>query len=383
LRPKYFNPAILPTKHNPTTGIHQKGNEIMTTPLSNLRGKRVSSLTDSKVLGQLLWAKTLEDVTQGGAPSNISKAALDLVTKSSSPAFVSTNLTASDTSIVIGRMIAANSPRGVFLTMQPDMYAVPLHGRCVVRSGTVLSGVTVVEGAASDILRLSVTELNQSISKCVAEVAITTESMQQSPELSQTILASALPEALNRAVDAYFVGVLQAQASADSSGEVNPTWAQVLTDLEELVRLVRVGSASSLYFIMQPRSAKYLSRLATENGISTVTYDGGSIFGIPIITAQEMVSGSITLADASAVAYADSGVELRGSDEASIELSDAPTGDSNTATAQSVNYVSAFQSGMRVLRAERRLNAKVIDTSGVATLLGTQWGVGADSPANA
>jgi HK97 family phage major capsid protein len=351
-------------------------------PLVGLRAKTVSSASPSKILGELLWAKILGDGDLGEVPASerVSKAALDLVTKSSSPAFPSSSLTASDTSIVISRMIAANGPRGVFETMAPSMYQVPIHGRVIVRSGTVLSGGVVAEGAAAPCRRFNVAELNQTMSKLVAEVAVTTEAMQQSPELTQAILASALPEALTRAVDSYFVGtVLQASGSGESSGETNPTWSQCLNDLEELLRLVRAGSASRLFFIMAPRSAKFLSRLAFENGVTTATYDGGSIMGVPILVGQD-ISG-LTLADASAVVYADSGVELRGSDNASIELSDAPTGDSASATAQSVNYVSAFQSGMRILRAERRLNAKVVDTSGVATLTGINWGAGADSPA--
>jgi hypothetical protein len=343
------------------------------------RRDTVSSASPSKLLGEILWAKALDDVTQGGAPSTISKAAHDIVVKSSSPAFVSSNLTASDTSIVLARMIAANSPVGVFETMRADMTQVPVHGRCVVRSGTVLAGGTVAEGAADPIRRFAVTELGQTMSKCVCEVAITTESMLQSPELAQAILARALPEALNRAVDVYFVGQLQAQEVGDSSGEVNPSWANVLNDLEELMRLVRVGSASRLFFVMAPAAAKYLARIATENGIESVRFNGGSIFGIEIITAQN-ISG-LTLADASAVVFADGGVELRSSDETTTELSDAGTGSSTVPNPASVNFVNAFQSGYRVLRAERRLNARVIDTSGVATLAGIAWGAGADSPA--
>jgi hypothetical protein len=272
---------------------------------------------------------------------------------------------------VLARMIAANSPVGVFETMRADMTQVPVHGRCVVRSGTVLAGGTVAEGAADPIRRFAVTELGQTMSKCVCEVAITTESMLQSPELAQAILARALPEALNRAVDIYFVGQLQAQEVGDSSGEVNPSWANVLNDLEELMRLVRVGSASRLFFVMAPAAAKYLARIATENGIESVRFNGGSIFGIEIITAQN-ISG-LTLADG--------GVELRSSDETTTELSDAGTGSSTVPNPASVNFVNAFQSGYRVLRAERRLNARVIDTSGVATLAGIAWGAGADSPA--
>jgi hypothetical protein len=147
------------------------------------------------------------------------------------------------------------------------------------------------------------------------------------------------------------------------------------------MRNVQCGDASKLYFIMQPRSCKYLSRVATENGISTVRYDGGSIFGIPIVTSQAITSGTITLADASSVIYGDDGIELRSSEVATIELLDNPTNQSGSSVTQT-KMVSAFQTGMRVLLAERRISVRAADFNSVATLTGVQWGIGSDSPAN-
>jgi hypothetical protein len=180
-------------------------------------------------------------------------------------------------------------------------------------------------------------------------------------------------------VDTYFLGKLAGEEVGESSGEVNPTWAQMLADLEELVRLIQVGDASKLFFIMQPRTAKALSRAAYENGIATVKYAGGEIFGIPIITSDSQTDGRITLADASAVVYGDAGIQVRSSDVAALEFSDAPTGQSCTSVT-ATSLVSCFQTNTRALLAERSIAVRLVDVNAVASLTGVQWGAGGGSP---
>src|SRR5262245_27813870 len=95
------------------------------------------------------------------------------------------------------------------------------------------------------------------------------------------------------------------------------------------------------------------------------------IFGIPIITSQAQTSGRITLADASGIMYGDAGIELRTSDNATIELLDNPTNASYSSVTQT-QAVSAFQAGYRILMAERGIAVRVADTNAVASLTGVQ-----------
>jgi HK97 family phage major capsid protein len=303
---------------------------------------------------------------------------IDLLQKTSSPAFDTSNLT-SPYSLALSRMIASNTPKGAFESMKGDMVEVPLRSRFVI-STAALTGSEVGEGSPKPVRRLSVTNLDTEVSKHTSMVAVTIETLQESPELVQRVLATALPEAVNRSVDTYFLSKLQGEEIGESSGEQNPTWQQVTADLHELLNLVQVGEASKLFYVMQARSAKYLSKLAFENGISTVTYRGGSIFGVPIVTTQSITSGRITLADASGIAFGDDGLELRQSDQCSVELTDTPTNASATSVTQT-QLVSAFQTGMRVLLAEKSIAVRVLDTNAIASLSGVQWGVGSDSPA--
>jgi hypothetical protein len=165
----------------------------------------------------------------------------------------------------------------------------------------------------------------------------------------------------------------------ESSGEANPSWSLMLADLEELTRIVHVSAASKLYFIMQPRTAKALSRAAFENGIATVTYAGGQILGIPIVTSDAQADGRITLADASAIVYGDAGISVRSSDVAALEFSDTPTNKSGTSVT-ATSLVSCFQTNTRALLTERSIAVRVVDTNAVASLTGTQWGAGSASP---
>ncbi len=78
------------------------------------------------------------------------------------------------------------------------------------------------------------------------------------PVLAQRVLAEALAEAVGRAVDTYFISKLTAVNTGESDSEVNPSFSDMIADLEELLRLVKVGQRSKLYFIMGPRELKAL-----------------------------------------------------------------------------------------------------------------------------
>ena len=163
---------------------------------------------------------------------------------------------------------------------------------------------------------------------------------------------------------------------------MNPTWAQMLADLTELLGQVQAGDASRLFYIMPPRIAKALSAKAYENGVVTAKYNGGEIMGVPILTTLGQTAGVITLADASAIAIGDEGFSVRSTDVANLELSDTPTGDSAAPTA--VSTVSAFQTNMRAVLCERLVSVRIFDTDAVASLSGIQWGpISTDSPMNA
>jgi hypothetical protein len=214
---------------------------------------------------------------------------------------------------ILARFLGANSPRGAFDSMKPDMQQVPLRSRM--------------------------------------------------------------------SCDAFFLSKLGAQEIGESGGDINPSWSLVLNDIEELLREVQTGEASKLWLILTPRACKYLARLATENAVTTLGWAGGTLMGVNVIASSQQTQNRLTLIDASAVVYADDGVEIFTSDQATVEMSDAPTQASDTPTA--TNLVSLWQTNCRAIRAERRISVRVVDTLAVASLSGAQWGIGSDSPSAA
>ena len=301
----------------------------------------------------------------------------ELHRKTSSPASLSTSLSV-PLGIALERAIANNTPASVFDRMLPFMVQVPLRSRVIINSSAI-TGAAASEAAAKPVRRLNLSNLDTELSKSIAQVALSKELLDEAPELAQVILSRALPEAVGRATDTFLLSKLNANNSGESSGDANPTWAQMLADLVELLEQVQAGDASKLFFIMPPRIAKALSGKAYENGVVTAKYNGGEILGVPILTTLAQTAGVITIADASALAVGDEGFSVRTSDVANLELSDTPTGDAAAPTA--VSTVSAFQTNMRALLCERRVSVRIFDTNAVASLTGIQWGpTSGDSP---
>jgi HK97 family phage prohead protease len=100
---------------------------------------------------------------------------------------------------------------------------------------------------------------------------------------------------------------------------------------------------------------------------------GGTLFGMPVIASDHCPATNVVLVNASDIYLADDGgFTIDASQEASLEMSDAPTGDAGTPTAASL--VSMFQTNSVALRAERVINWARRRTGSVAYLTGVDWG---------
>jgi hypothetical protein len=105
---------------------------------------------------------------------------------------------------------------------------------------------------------------------------------------------------------------------------------------------------------------------------------GGTLMGIPVITTQyaanQSGSGNLVIAiNASDIFLADDGnVTLDASREASIEMSDAPAGDSTVPTGASL--VSMYQTNSIAIRAERYINWVKARTTAVSFMDDVNWG---------
>lgn len=146
--------------------------------------------------------------------------------------------------------------------------------------------------------------------------------------------------------------------------------AAVSNDLASLLQSISDNGSdlSGAHFIMPPKSAIYLSRLAGASGafFPSLGVRGGSIWGVPVVvTAHATRSGSpgngdsvIACIDANEIAIADDGVsEFSSSTVTSIEMSDAPTNET-TDSATAANMVSMFQTHSAAVKMTRFVNWK-------------------------
>jgi HK97 family phage major capsid protein len=318
-------------------------------------------------------------LAKGGKEQDTRNPRVQEVLKAASPAWGSSSMT-SPYALAIQRLIGTNSPRSAFNLMKRDMIQVPLRTRVMVMGGTI-DASEVAEGGAKLFRRISLSDLDTETSKHASTVAITKEFADMAPELAGRVLADTLAEAVSRSADTYFLSKLVAASSGEGDTDADPTFAEMLKDLSELLRMVKTGQSSKLYFIFRPQALKYLASMAYGAGVSTVKYDGGEIMGVQCIASDSQASGTITLADASGIVFGDEGIEVRTSTQAAVELDDASTKASATSV-QGTTLVACWQTNTMAVVAEQRIAVRVAARSSVASLTGVNWGIGDGSPAN-
>lgn len=118
-------------------------------------------------------------------------------------------------------------------------------------------------------------------------------------------------------------------------------------------------------FIMSKQIALNLSLMLNALGqreFPDITMNGGTLFGVPVVTSQYLATGGspagayIILINASDIYYAQEGLMVDSSGEASIEMDDAPTQDGLAGTGASL--VSLWQNNLLGIKVERFITWK-------------------------
>jgi hypothetical protein len=116
---------------------------------------------------------------------------------------------------------------------------------------------------------------------------------------------------------------------------------------------------------MQPPSAAVQ---AVGAGVSAVGVTGGGVAGVQLVGSDAQTSGRLTVLEASSIAIAAEPIEIRSSNQATLELADSTAQSSSSPTATSLT--SLFQTNAVAIRCERRLAIKPIRPSSYAHLTG-------------
>ena len=120
------------------------------------------------------------------------------------------------------------------------------------------------------------------------------------------------------------------------------------------------GQAVRPFFIASPRAALWMALQRTGTGarFPNVRIDGGDIAGVPLLTSAAAGS-KLILVDAGKLLVVDEGLEIQGSRQAAIQMSDAPT-------AGAANVVAAFQTNTLFVKVQRYVHWTLVTDDAVA-----------------
>lgn len=249
-------------------------------------------------------------------------------------------------------------------------------------------GYWVGEGAAKPLTEFAFDRILLGHAKVANIAVITDELARWSQPSAEVIVRDQLAAALIGRLDTDFVNPAKAAVPGVSPASITNGVTPITssgTDIDAVRADIKGVMAQYIavnqtptngVWIMSPIIALSLSLMTNPLGqyeFSTVNMNGGTLFGMPIIVSNYVPAGTVILVNASDIFLADDGgVSVDASREVSLQMDNAPTGNSGTPTGTSL--VSMWQTNSLAIRAERYINWGKRRTSAVAMITGVAWG---------
>ena len=224
----------------------------------------------------------------------------------------------------------------------------------------------------------------------VANIAVITEELlKRASVAADNMIRDELVRALQERLDTDFVDPAKAAVAGVSPASITNgvtgiassgnDAAAIRADIAALMAgfLAANNIPSTGVYLMRTDTALMLSMMQNPLGQSEfpgIGMDGGTFMGLPALVSDYVPVGTVILANASDIYFADEGgFDLAMSREASLEMADNPTHKSGTPTG-AANMVSMFQTNSVAFRCERHLNWAKRRPGAVQMLTGVQWG---------
>jgi HK97 family phage major capsid protein len=217
--------------------------------------------------------------------------------------------------------------------------------------------------------------------KTAALIVTTREVVQRSDPKTEARFNADLQRACVELLDQTFIdpansGVAdESPASITSGATPIASSGNPATDVAALVEAFD-GDLASAYFITDPTTATGLAMARDASGsfmFPDVGPRGGSLLGIPLLTSRssprDSSGGILVLLDASAVGVGVEGARVARSEQATLQMNDAPD---DPPTATSVQ-VSLWQSGLVAFLVELFANWKLARSGAVALVTGANY----------
>lgn len=252
----------------------------------------------------------------------------------------------------------------------PFNIAVPIE----TASGTV---AWVGEGAPKPVTKLTLTSATLRWAKAAAIVGITEELARFSQPDAEMVVRDSMAKTLVRFFDTHFVSATAEVANVSPAGILNgiastattgTAAANFRTDMNNMLNNFTANNIplSNIVLLMSSTQAVALSLMVTDLGVQlfpSITRDGGSILGFPVIISEAVGTKIIGLNVPDILFAEDPGVRIDVSREASVEMSDTPiVGDTSPITG--AVYKSAFQNNLIFIKVEQYTTWKLARTTG-------------------
>lgn len=201
-------------------------------------------------------------------------------------------------------------------------------------------------------------------------------------------IRDSIVQASAQRVDTTFLSASAASAGVSPAGILNglsalsPSGtdaAAVRADYQSLVfPFLTAKNGGGLVHIMTPSMAMALAMMVNALGqteFPDVMETGGTLFKRPVYTGDNVTPGDwIVLKPSDIWKIGDTGVSVSMSDQATIEMNDAPAGASDTPTAMASHTVSLWQTNSVGFKVTRGINYKIRRSGAVQLLSNGEYG---------
>ena len=270
----------------------------------------------------------------------------------------------------------------------PDLRRVPFRTPLIGQTSGG-AGYWVGEGKGKPLTKFDFSRTTLEPLKVANIAVVTEETLRNSSPAADGIIRDQLVAALRERLDTDFVDPAKAAVTGVSPASITngvtaiastgSTAEDVRADIRAVfAAFIAANNAPTTgVWIMSATTALALSLMVNPLGQSEfpgVSMNGGTLQGLPVIVSEYVAGNLVVLANAQDIYLGDEGgfaVDM--SREASLEMSDAPTGNSTTPTA--AQLVSLWQTNSVGFRAEREINWAKRRANAVAVLGSVAWGV--------
>jgi len=276
----------------------------------------------------------------------------------------------------------------------PNLRAVPFNVR-IPRQTSGGDAYWVGEGQPKGLTSFAFDSITMRWAKCANIAVITEELARFSSPSAELLVRDGLRDALVARIDLTFVDpAITAIADTRPASITNGVTATPSSGTDSAAARADVQTLFGKFITnnLSPANAVWIMNATTALSLSmmrnaldqpefpTVTMNGGTYFGLPVITSQHMaasggppVASNVILANANEILLADDGtVTIDASREASLQMDTAPTM-ASAPTPVPIASVSMFQTNSIAIRAERYINWARARTTAVEYLSGVKY----------